>query len=117
MLRRSIDALALLAFPASVFVAGWLHPRTDPVSGATAGGRPALLIAVLIAGAVVSIGLSFLRRRLRHSGRSGLEAEAMRWLITGWPLPLPRWRARTGFVRPPEVSSANAPGPAGLGNS
>jgi hypothetical protein len=119
MLRRSIDALALAVFPASVLVAGWLYPRTDPVSGTPPNGRTPWMVAIVVVGAVTSIVLAVVRRRLRIRGR-GAEPEAMGWLISGWPLPLPRWRSRTGFVRPPETTSTSptgAAGPAGLAGS
>jgi hypothetical protein len=109
MLRRTVDALALLAFPVSVFVAGWLYPRSDPVGGATGSDGPyALMIGIVLVGASVSTALAVVRRQLRRRGANGAERQAMGWLVTGWPLPLPRWRSRTGFVPPPENSTSPA---------
>jgi hypothetical protein len=116
MVRRSIDALALAVFPASVLVAGWLYPHTDPVTGPPPNGRTPWMVAIVVAGAVTSVVLAVARRRLRIRGR-GAEPEAMGWLISGWPLPLPRWRSRTGFVRPPAAPSASPTGPMGLSHS
>ncbi len=108
VLRRSIDALALLAFPVSVVIAGWLYPRADPVTGANPDGRLALMIAIVLVGAAASVALAIVRRRLRRRDSNALEPEPMGWLVTGWPLPLPRWRSRTGFVRPPQRSASPA---------
>jgi hypothetical protein len=92
MLRRTVDALAVLAFPVSVFMVGSLQP--SPLEhGPTGPPRLLLDVAILAAGAVASLSLVVLSRRLagRENG-SDHAPSAVGWLLAGWPLPFPRRR-------------------------
>jgi hypothetical protein len=107
MSRRLIDAFALLAFPLSVYVAGWLLPRSDPLDGGITGAPVALMIATIALGAATSVALAIAGRRIGRARPRHEEPETVRWLIMGWPLPMPKWRTRTG----PDTSHPMNPGP------
>ncbi len=103
MLRRLLDALALLAFPVSLYVAGCWLPRADPLQRG-ADAPVALMVATVAFGAVISITLAIARRRMRIARPSHEAPETVRWLIMGWPLPMPKWRTRTAPAASPPVS-------------
>src|SRR5437667_11770178 len=93
MRRRIVEALAVLAFPISVFVVGWLQPA--PFGSGPNGSPPILAdVAIVVAGAVASLALAALGHRLagREDGDHGPYPAPVGWLLAGWPLPFPRRR-------------------------
>ena len=91
MRRRTIDALAVLAFPASLFAVGWLQPA--PFDPRAIGGPPMLVdVAIALAGAIASLALAVIGRRMAAGPNGSARVGPVGWLLAGWPLPFPRRR-------------------------
>ena len=89
--RRTIDALAVLAFPGSLFAIGWLQPSSfDP---RVPGGPPLLVdVVIALAGAAASLALAVIGRRMAAGANGSSHSGPVTWLVAGWPLPFPRRR-------------------------
>jgi hypothetical protein len=94
---RLLGASWIIAFPIAGVIAGWLVPRHEPwaSSAGVSAGRLAVIASVLAVGALASLILRVLHRRARTPSMPAEAPEPVRWLIMGWPLPLPKWRTRT----------------------